>query len=444
MPSLPLRKQYRALPAPVRGCCDAFTVQPGHDVSVPALAATLGTTDTDVDAHVRHLTGTGLVRPEPGGRYRMPPLFWARAAKELQRRPGRRQLLTERFGDWCLGHARAAAAIVAPYRTPYPAKIAHLDPAAIAFPTPAAALDWLANERVTLLALAHDRKDTDPHLVWLLVDALRVLFDVRGGLDDRITADGIALDCAVRAGDPVWLSHAWRRTGWSQYDWGHHAAADDAFQQAIQSATGIDDTRTRIIATASATEGLATIYAAEGDIDQALRLLDAHQGVFTAHGDNRSQGLSALTTAVILINAQRPRDALPVLSIASDMLIRAGGTDPYHATRVGLETGRALTALGDHDAAKFILAMALQQMVTLGLPRGHATAARYLGDLAMRLGCLPEARAYYETAADLYAHLGDHTHTVITDLLNRIDNLQTRRGPRATTAVRTAAGARRP
>ncbi|GAB7048461.1 hypothetical protein [Catenuloplanes indicus] len=410
--------RYHTLPAPLRACARAFAAHPGPEPTLPVLAAALATTDHVAAAHIDQLVRADLVRPAPGSRWRIYSQARTRAATDLAADPTQ-QLFTARINEWYLARARAASTAAAPYRTPPPAALTHCGPDAIEFATPGAALDWLDAERVNLLTLAGTRSTDDPHMVWALLDAIRPLFEARGFPDDRRDADALALDCAERVGDPAWLSHAWRRYGWRAFDFGNHPHAADAFKQAIKAAAGIPHDRTRVIATASASEGLAMLEQAENNVTHALQLLRVNRGVYAAHGDYRSEGLSALNRAVTLINARQPGEALDALAAASDMLARAG-TDPYRAALVGVETGRALAELGDHTHARIVLVTALREMTKLDRPRGRALALHYLGDLAITCDDLDQARAFLHEAADIYAGLCDRAETAVQFLLDDI------------------------
>ncbi|WP_033339545.1 hypothetical protein [Catenuloplanes japonicus] len=211
-----LRDRYHDLPAPVRDCCHAFAVHPGLEPGLPVLAAVLATDESSTGRYIGQLIDAGLVQPEPGGgRFRMRSQALRHATVDIHADPPRERLLTARLSDWYLARTLAASTVVAPFRTPDPVPAACPDRCAAGLATAADALTWLHAERANLLALARARKDDDPHMVWSLLDAMRVLFEVHGFTDDRLEASVMALDCAEKAGDPARISHAWRRADWA-------------------------------------------------------------------------------------------------------------------------------------------------------------------------------------------------------------------------------------
>lgn len=95
-----------------------------------------------------------------------------------------------------------------------------------------------------------------------------------------------------------------------------------------------------------------------------------------------------------------PGRGLPVLLDARHLFARAGGTDPYHAPRAGLEHGRALTRLGRYDDAPPPSPhRPAHDDRRRPAPRPRALAHHYLGELAVALGDRDGARTRLHAAA---------------------------------------------
>ncbi|MDR7277691.1 hypothetical protein [Catenuloplanes atrovinosus] len=107
-----------------------------------------------------------------------------------------------------------------------------------------------------------------------------------------------------------------------------------------------------------------------------------------------------------------PGRGLPVLLDARHLFARAGGTDPYHAPRAGLEHGRALTRLGRYDDAHRPHHTALHTMTAVDRPRGRAPSPTTTWENSRSLSATVTAPAPACTPP-LYHTLGDREEAAV-------------------------------
>jgi tetratricopeptide (TPR) repeat protein len=195
---------YTALAPPARLLFRRLGLVPGPEVTAEA-AATLAATDPRCAARLLdRLAGAHLLDERAPGRFAFHDLLrlYAAARTEREDREAERAGARRRLFDWYLDAADAAARRLHPsiLRLPCAAQ----DPAAPRpdFTTTADAGAWLDAERANLVAAIRHAAEHGPReIAWLLADALRGFFWLRGYTVDWLGATRAALTAAEAEGD---------------------------------------------------------------------------------------------------------------------------------------------------------------------------------------------------------------------------------------------------
>jgi DNA-binding SARP family transcriptional activator/tetratricopeptide (TPR) repeat protein len=193
---------YRALPTDHQRVFRLLAVHPGHDVSVPSVAALAAIPSCDAQAVLDDLLDEHLLSHCTGPGYGIHDLIRQYLTEQSQRHDSvldRHAALT-RVVQHYLTWAEHATLLIHPterrrVRTP---------PGQPPWPTPAEAIAWAESEYENLIATVHraaEAPGVDPELAVRLVAALYRPLANRGHSTDRITLNHIAVRVARRIGD---------------------------------------------------------------------------------------------------------------------------------------------------------------------------------------------------------------------------------------------------
>ncbi|RSN11562.1 AfsR family transcriptional regulator [Nonomuraea sp. WAC 01424] len=184
---------YAALTPPARRLFRLLGLIPGPDITVPAMAAFLGTTEEEAEALAAVLRSASLLDEHLPGRFAQHDLLRLCAAEYA--RDERAELV--RLHRHYLDRADAAARTLYPQflRLPMP-------PAAERFPDHTAASGWLDAELPNLLATVTHTAEHGPYeLAWLIADTLRGYFFLRHQVAEWRTMGYTGLAAARAAGE---------------------------------------------------------------------------------------------------------------------------------------------------------------------------------------------------------------------------------------------------
>ncbi|GAT66870.1 transcriptional regulator, SARP family [Planomonospora sphaerica] len=187
---------YRRLPYAARRLFRALGAIPGADFTPQAAAAALGSPPGEVEPLLAALSRVCLVDTGAGDRFSLHDLLRLYALERFTEEDtgGERREAHRRLTAWYLRHARAASELICPQLVLLPIDSAPLP----SFADETAALTWLDDERHNLLALA-DRLTGRER--WLMADALRGYWYLRGHFADWLRHTTGGLTAAEQAGD---------------------------------------------------------------------------------------------------------------------------------------------------------------------------------------------------------------------------------------------------
>jgi DNA-binding SARP family transcriptional activator/tetratricopeptide (TPR) repeat protein len=416
---------YHALPAPERRLFRLLGLVPGPDVAVAGVAALADT--PDVRQGLARLAAKHLAIEQEGGRYTLHDLLRVYARERAAARDGapEQAAALARLLDWYLHSVLAAARLLYPEAVRLPVPPTGVRPAD--FATDEAALDWLDAERPNLVAAVQHAARYGPHpAAWLLADALRYYFIVRGYPVDWQTVARAALAAAeadavadARAAAHLSLanSHHLRgdnepaarhyrralalaqRIGWVDceaaavnglgtlfWSWGRPTEASGYLVRSL----ALDERTGRLVGQAVSHGNLGTLYHELGRVAEAAdhnaRALALHRTLGSRSGESNT----LISMGVLAHHLGRPDEALghidAALAIQRDIGDRGGETDSLRLLAVvHADLGRFPTALEYAEAA-------VAQAQETGDRRGEIDATLALAVVHRGTGRYAEAR----------------------------------------------------
>jgi tetratricopeptide (TPR) repeat protein len=124
--------------------------------------------------------------------------------------------------------------------------------------------------------------------------------------------------------------------------------------------------------------------------------------------------LAAWTAGIACLTRGQMAEAVQAFDAAATAFAQAGLPDPAAQTQV--PKIMALSMLGKHAEAAACAETTQRQLRALGNLRGAARVSQNLGSLQLRRDAYGEAARHYREAAVLFARLGDHHHSVLSDI----------------------------
>ncbi|MDR7275255.1 NB-ARC domain-containing protein [Catenuloplanes atrovinosus] len=404
---------YRSLDPAAARCYRALGAHPGTECGAPVVAAMLDVTTAEAAALLDRLIEASLVDESgaDGERFRLHDLVRRHARRAASADPEWNELL-RRAGEWYRDGAAGAGQLLTPYRNrPAPRS----RPVSPNLPDRAAALSWFDAERPNLVAAVLTTAEPFPLLAWQIADECWPMFHLRRHHADRQAVDRAAAECARRLGDPAGEAEMVKRLAWSLYDTGRYDESAPCFDRAMELAADAGDRA----GLGGAHAGLGMVALARARYDEARRHFAAQHRLFTEYGDVRRATLGLLRLGVVENESGRPADAVTYLRQAVTLLSGLA-VDPYNEAVAHVELGRALTGLGELDAARRELDHALSQLDRLGSARGRAQALHRRGEVHLAAGRIAEARRDLTAAEQAYAELADTEAGQVRRLLDRL------------------------
>ncbi len=391
-------------------------IAPGHDTTLPAVAALTGLPPARARKALSALEEASLLERRPHGRYAMHDLIRAYAATAADDVPGDvRETALARVMDFHLHTAYTAERLLNPHRP-----LVHLDPpvpGARPQPLPdiATAMAWLDAEHATLLAVQRAAAVLGRHQVlWQLAWALDTFHVRRGHRRDAVAVWDAALTviahlpAAVRSLVLRNLGNACSRLGMHEKATGHLERALDLAvrdrdleaqahtHRAFASAWGQRGDDSRALAHARQALDLSRAvdqpvweahalnqvgwYAANlGDFDTArARCRDA----VTLHRHHRNPAGEAATLDSLGLIAHRTGDHRQAVEDYREALtVRRALDDVYEVANTLDSAGHPHAALGRHEQARALWREALELYREQGRDEDAARVQRQLDDL---------------------------------------------------------------
>ncbi|MFI7464789.1 tetratricopeptide repeat protein [Nonomuraea sp. NPDC049646] len=261
---------YAALPPAAQRLFRLLGLIPGPDITVPAMAALLGTTEEEAEKLATVLRAASLLEEYLSGRFAQHDLLRLCAAEYA--RDEHAELL--RLHRHYLDQADAAA------RTLYPQFLRlPVAPAAERFLDHAAASGWLDAELPNLLATVTHTAEHGPYeAAWLIADTLRGYFFMRHQVAEWRTMGNTGLAAARAAGEPrAQVALLLSLAGLNGFQ-GRQQQALDHYAEAMRLAeeTGWHEALTAALCNAGATYAdLGMLREAVDHLERALTLNEA-------------------------------------------------------------------------------------------------------------------------------------------------------------------------
>jgi tetratricopeptide (TPR) repeat protein len=410
-----LEDAYRGLPEPAARAYRALGMIPGVEISVELAAAAIGADLDQAEDLLDELHAAALLLDAPDGVHRFQALVGehARSVADRDEGPSTRRRVLARVLGWYLLATRAAAAIVMPARRVLPLvdTVSSADLVVLGEVMPAGldgydrALAWLDRHRRDLGAAVHAAAAANRFSLAVgLADAMQPLALLHKDRDHAIEVDTVALDAALRVGDPGAVNAVRMRLARAHLrrcdeTRGDLARAGAHYEQALADSIASGDPA----AVTKVLKGRAELLLATGETAAGIKVLLEVASVRRDLGEPRGEALALIVLAEALIGADRPEEALGHGERARDLLAELAGPDPYNRARADLCVARAHCRIGDTATAWELAGAALDTMTRVGSPEGQIHAHEVFAEIARAVGDLALADEYDALVAALRA-----------------------------------------
>ncbi len=377
-------------------------VVPGPDVTTDAAAALAGCDTVTAAEHLDDLLAANLLTAGEPGRFRLHDLVREYARSRADEDPETREA-EDRLWDHFLDTARAAADVVHPdVRRVPPATGRRGSP----FPgDEAAALEWLDQERSTLVAmvLAAGRRGRNRY-AWLIADALGGYFWTRGHGAEGLTVCEAALAAARAQGDRRAEARVLNLTGLTQFALSRFQDAEPSHLCAWEISREIGDRE----------EELSSLYhlgRVAGQLGPAERSAEYHEQALELARELGDRDAQALNTNYIGVARLAGGRADLALEEHRRALALAGDNDSVRARILGA-LGNAALYRGELATAVARYVECLEIARRLGNRGMEANALICLGETRCDTGEYDLALEAGEQALQLGRRLGEPRHEV--------------------------------
>jgi DNA-binding SARP family transcriptional activator len=355
---------YRHLSSGAATVFRLLGLHPGPDVSVMAAASLAALPPDEVRPLLAELTRASLLTRQKAGRYACHELLRAYAADLAGRHDDQtaRRAAVRRVLDHYLRTAYAADQMLDPYRDALPLPPADDGVTVDDVSDQYRALGWLQTERPVLGAAVHlaAQAGFDEH-AWKLAWTMARFFERQAQWHQWSVTHAVALDAAVRLGDPVGQAHIHRSLGWGSV-----------------SINRLDDAHAH-----------------------SLRARD----LYLQLGDRSGQARANLNLAQICLAAGNREGALGHAELALE-LYRETGDRIWEARALNC-VGWCHAVLGEHRPALLACENALTMQQDSADDYGAAFTLDSLGYVHHLRGEYPRAAGRYLEAVSLWRQLGD-------------------------------------
>lgn len=408
---------YRGLDRETRTVYRRLAVLPGREYGPGPIAALAGSAERASDA-VELLLHANLLEEVAADRFRQHDLLFLHARQRFDadepaadRDPVRRAAL-----NWYLGIATEADRMLTPYRRRPFALTTGTGPA---FADREAALDWLDDERLTLIAAGRTALDHGWHsMAWHFADTLWPLLLLRKHYRDRIGIDELGLTAALRWGNPWAEGDMRNRLGDAYAEAGRIDEAEEQLRRAADNFAAAGDPLGEIDAQERIASLLRDIGREQEAIERYGRILDANR----RSGETRRVGLTLIRLGTLLAATGSPAEAVEHLIEARALFADLVAVDPYNGVRVEIALARARLAQGDLAEAETAATAGVAGMLRLGSPFEQAQAFEILARIAVRRGDRTAGRRHRDRAVAIYDELGSPRARALRDDPDLIDD----------------------
>ncbi|HET8684385.1 MAG TPA: BTAD domain-containing putative transcriptional regulator [Micromonosporaceae bacterium] len=389
-----------------------------HWVSPPLAAALLDEANSVADAALDRLIGARLMEQLGPDRYRMHDLvrIYAADLAATQEPITRRDEALERVLAHYLSTARRAVDLLRPVHRRGDDEFA--EPfVRIDFPDPAAAIAWLENERVNMVAVARQVVDS-PAAARFVLRLFVVLYQylaTHAYWDDMAELGAMSLAVAARLNDRH--SEAVGLIGLALVcrEQGRPGEALSHLQRAMEIRQADGDRK----GLASCLSHLGLTYFQAGDPQTALACLEESIARHRELGLTLGEGIACNDAADVLCHLDRYKEAGDYLSTA--LAIRRATNDRIGEAITLVGMGKVAVLIGRPANAVPLLTQALRQCRAAGVRTYEWRALLWRADTYRRLNRLPEATGDLEEALRLCRFQHDRRGEGLTaQLLGRV------------------------
>ncbi|MGI5170855.1 tetratricopeptide repeat protein [Spirillospora sp. CA-253888] len=367
-----------------------MALNPGPQISTPAVAALTGLTQDQAEEALEALATAHLVQEaEQYGWWRMHDLVTAYATT-----------LTDH------GAGGALERLLRYYNDTVRAATVHLDarggdPAARGFATRAAALQWLDAEFPNLSATARTAAGPHPDIAIDLSLNLAPYLDWRRRFTDWIALTVLARDTARRSGDRHGEGQALNNLGLALREARRFGEAVTSLRQAAATSRETGDRHGE----GSALNNLGVALRQVGRIEEAIATHRRGLAVCRESGDRDGEGRALTNMGLALIEAERFEEAVAAHEQAAALFRETG--DRYREGSALGNMGLALRQVGRIEEAITAHRRDLAVCRQAGDRHGEGRALNNLGLALIDAGRLAEAVTAHEQAAAIIGETGD-------------------------------------
>ncbi|MFE2754384.1 BTAD domain-containing putative transcriptional regulator [Actinosynnema sp. NPDC059335] len=379
-------------------------IAPGPDIDVPAAASLTGLTTAEARRALRVLEDHSLLDRHPHGRHAMHDLVRAFAASAADQLPEpEREAALERLTDFHLHTAHHAERLLNPHRPEI-----RLDPPVpgsrpLRLPDRAAALAWMDDHHLHLLAVQHTAATRRRHrVVWQIAWSLGTFHRLRGHVHDDLAVWQAAADAAAHLPDPAARILAHRLLGHALAELERHDRAITHLHRALALAREHHD----LTQQAHTQHALTWAWEQHGDDHRALEHARHALDLFRALDHPVWEATALNMVGWYAARVGEYDDAREHCRAALDLYRRHGDPDGEADTLDSF--GWIEHHTGHHREAIDHYRQALALYRTVGNTTEAADTLNNLGHPHTALGDHTRARAAWQEALDLYRRQGRH------------------------------------
>jgi tetratricopeptide (TPR) repeat protein len=381
----------------------AMGLHPGTTFDVRQVAAA---TDVDIGealAAMDELADANLVEELRDGYYRFHDLIRVHAREQAA---GEDDAVIRRLLEWYLKATQASGRLVMPSRR---VLLYEFDETSERSVIPddtasrAAALRWLEDERLNLVAAVHVAAGRGFHaLAYSMADALQPLVIVHRHYRTSVEMDPFALRSAQTDGNHDAELDIRKRLARYLARLGYLSEAARHADLMLAAARANGDRRGET----KALESKAVVLVEAGEYDSAVTAYERALAILAELHRPRAEALMSTDLGDVLLTLGRWSEAITRVERARTLLVDLPEPDVYNIARAVIVLARAYVGAGNDLSARDLLRSALSTMAEHGSGFQSARAHRSLADIARRAGD-DDAAARHAAAADRLASGAD-------------------------------------
>ncbi|WP_410570433.1 ATP-binding protein [Amycolatopsis sp. cmx-4-61] len=389
---------YHALPPDVAAVYRLLAEIPGPEFGIELAAAVVQLADQEMDVALQVLVDASLLEEVDNDRYRFHDLV--RLHARAQHDPQRDEVVA-RAAAWYLRQMTRANLVIIPQRWRVSPVADHLRDEPAHFASDGAALNWLARELPSVLAILEEAvADRHDEVSWQLCEALWELLLYRKHYPEWLRSHALGITAARRCSNQVAESRLRYQLGRARLDLGQWDLAEQETQAAVELACAASDRRNE----SAALQQLGVIALARGETDPAIALITTSLDIEAELGIDRGVASRHLLIGDALQRARRDAEARHHLLIALRMLTAI--EDDKGQARAAVRLAQIDARAGRHTLAEQRLTQARRVLSRTGSRTYESEVLIASAAVAEEAGDLDRARSHLTEAINLLQELG--------------------------------------